>query len=197
MSELEVRGSEIYLQKEVVFEHGKKYLIKANSGRGKSSILNFIYGSNLSYDGSINFDNLDETNIISVRNNKLSYVFQDFKLFLDLSVIDNIKIKNNLTNHKTEQEILELINKVGLAHKENQLVKELSLGQRQRVSIIRSLCQPFEFLLLDEPFSHLDENNIKILTTIINEEIKFRKAGFILSTLNDEYLFKYDQVIKL
>ena len=197
MSELEVRGSEIYIQKEVVFEHGKKYLIKANSGRGKSSILNFIYGSNLSYDGSINFDNLDETNIISVRNNKLSYVFQDFKLFLDLSVIDNIKIKNNLTNHKTEQEILELINKVGLAHKENQLVKELSLGQRQRVSIIRSLCQPFEFLLLDEPFSHLDENNIKILTTIINEEIKFRKAGFILSTLNDEYLFKYDQVIKL
>ena len=174
MSELEVRGSEIYLQKEVVFEHGKKYLIKANSGSGKSSILNFIYGSNLSYDGSINFDNLDETNIISVRNNKLSYVFQDFKLFLDLSVIDNIKIKNNLTNHKTEQEILELINKVGLAHKENQLVKELSLGQRQRVSIIRSLCQPFEFLLLDEPFSHLDENNIKILTTIINEEIKFR-----------------------
>ena len=197
MSELEVRGSEIYIQKEVVFEHGKKYLIKANSGRGKSSILNFIYGSNLSYDGSINFDSLDETNIISVRNNKLSYVFQDFKLFLDLSVIDNIKIKNNLTNHKTEQEILELINKVGLAHKENQLVKELSLGQRQRVSIIRSLCQPFEFLLLDEPFSHLDENNIKILTTIINEEIKFRKAGFILSTLNDEYLFKYDQVIKL
>ena len=124
-------------------------------------------------------------------------MFQDFKLFNELTLLENIKIKNNLTSHKTDNEIDFLIDRLGLSHKRNQIVKSLSLGQKQRVAIIRSLCQPFDFLLLDEPFSHLDEENIKILTEIIDEEIKNQKAGFILTTLNNEYLFQYDKILNL
>ena len=196
MSESEVSGSDIYLQNEVAFNKGEKYLLKANSGHGKSSILNFIYGSNLNFDGKIEFDNNNDS-ILDIRKLKLSYVFQDFKLFSRLTLWENIKIKNNLTNFKTDPAILSLIDKLGLLEKKDQLAETLSLGQRQRVAIIRSLCQPFDLLLLDEPFSHLDESNIEILTTIINQELANQKAGFIMTTLNNEYLFKYDKILNL
>jgi putative ABC transport system ATP-binding protein len=197
MSELEVSGSDIYLQNEIIFQKGKKYLLKANSGHGKSSILNFIYDCNKNYTGKIIFEGNEDDSIISVRRKKLSYVFQDFKLFPKLTLWENIKIKNNLTNFKTDDHILMIIDKLGLSEKKDQLVETLSLGQKQRVSIIRSLCQPFDLLLLDEPFSHLDESNIEILTTIINQELLNQKAGFIMTTLNNEYLFKYDKILNL
>ena len=176
MSESEVSGSDIYLQNEIIFEKGKKYLLKANSGHGKSSILNFIYACNKNYTGNIFFNNKEDS-IISIRRTKLSYIFQDFKLFSNLTLFENIKIKNNLTNFKTDEEILNLIEKSGLLEKKDQKLNTLSLGQKQRTSIIRSLCQPFDFLLLDEPFSHLDERNIEILTSIINQEIENQNAG--------------------
>jgi putative ABC transport system ATP-binding protein len=197
MSELEVSGSDIYLQNQIFFEKRKKYLLKANSGHGKSSILNFIYDCNKNYTGKIIFEGNEDDSIISVRIKKLSYVFQDFKLFPKLTLWENIKIKNNLTNFKTDQEILNLIDKLGLSEKKDQLVETLSLGQKQRTAIIRSLCQPFDFLLLDEPFSHLDESNIEILKDIINHELENQNAGFIMTTLNNEYLFKYDKILNL
>ncbi len=123
--------------------------------------------------------------------------FKIFKLFPKLTLWENIKIKNNLTNFKTDEHILMLIDKLGLSEKKDQLVETLSLGQRQRVSIIRSLCQPFDFLLLDEPFSHLDESNIEILTTILDQELEDQDAGFIMTTLNNEYLFKYEKILNL
>ncbi|MBT7620364.1 MAG: methionine ABC transporter ATP-binding protein, partial [Flavobacteriales bacterium] len=74
MSELEVSGSDIYLQNEIIFQKGKKYLLKANSGHGKSSILNFIYDCNKNYTGKIIFEGNEDDSIISVRRKKLSYV---------------------------------------------------------------------------------------------------------------------------
>mgnify|MGYP005724657927 FL=1 len=128
MSELEVSGSDIYLQNEIIFQKGRKYLLKANSGHGKSSILNFIYDCNNNYTGKIIFEGNEDDSIISVRREKLSYVFQDFKLFSRLTLWENIKIKNNLTNFKTDLEILSLIDKLGLLEKKDQLAETLSLG---------------------------------------------------------------------
>jgi len=196
MSESEVSGSDIYLQNEIVFEQGKKYLLKANSGHGKSSILNFIYDCNKNYTGNIFFNNKEDS-IISIRRTKLSYIFQDFKLFSKLTLWENIKIKNNLTNFKTDEEILNLIENSGLIEKKDQKLDTLSLGQKQRTAIIRSLCQPFDILLLDEPFSHLDERNIEIFTNIINQELENQNAGLIMTTLDNEYLFKYDKILNL
>ena len=218
MSDNEVAKSDVYL-KNITLEQANKYLIKANSGQGKSSILNFIYGSNRQYDGSIAIkysnekEQLTSTNtdtskssisssaflesLPKFRKSVFSYVFQDFKLFSQLTLWDNIKIKNNLTNYKTDEQIKDLINQVGLSEKEHQAIETLSLGQRQRVAIIRALCQPFKYLLLDEPFSHLDEDNISILTKIIEQELEIQKAGLVITTLNNEYLFKYDKILKL
>ena len=146
---------------------------------------------------NIIFNGASFDSLIENRRTKLSYVFQDFKLFSELTLWENIKIKNNLTNHKADKEIKVLIERLGLSHKNDQLVKTLSLGQRQRVSIIRALCQPFDFLLLDEPFSHLDEENIKIISKVIDIELENQNAGFIMTTLNNEYVFQYDKILNL
>ncbi len=198
MSTAELSGSKVYLQENVLFSKGNKYLIKASSGHGKSSILNFIYGSNFNYDGEILYNKkINKNEIFSLRRSSLSYVFQDFKLFNELSVFDNIILKNKLTNHKTETEIEDLLSRVQLGHKRDALVKNLSLGQRQRVAIIRALCQPFDFILLDEPFSHLDKENTQILTKIINKEVEEQQAGLIITTLNNTYYFEYDTILNL
>ena len=197
MSESEVSGSDVYLKKNINLESGKNYLFKANSGSGKSSILNFIYQSNENFEGSIQYKNIRYKNKIDIRKKFISYVFQDFKLFGNLSVWDNIKIKNNLTVHKTDKEINDLLNKIGLGEKKDSLVNKLSIGQRQRTAIVRSLCQPFKFLLLDEPFSNLDKDNITIITKILNNELENKAAGLIVTTLNNKYLFSYNKIFKL
>lgn len=199
MSESEVSGSDIFLNDGLIFYKEKKYLIQANSGHGKSSVLNFIYGSNRNFLGEITYDSkkLNPKELFSLRQKNISYVFQDLKLFEELSLFENIELKNKLTHHKTKNQIFELIEKVGLGDKKDQKIKTLSLGQRQRVAIIRALCQPFQILLMDEPFSHLDKNNMEILTKIIHKELEIQKASLLLTSLNESYLFSYDKVLNL
>ncbi len=196
MSEEEIASSDIYLQENVVFEKGKKYMIRASSGRGKSSLLNFIYGSIFNYDGSISYP-IPVKNSFELRQDCLSYVFQDLKLFSELSLMENIRLKNELTNHKTETEIEEWLRMAQLDYKKDSPVKTLSLGQRQRAAILRALCQPFQFLLLDEPFSHLDKKNTALFVSIILSEIEKQDAGIILTSLDKELLFEYDHVLNL
>lgn len=198
MSEDEISSSDIYLCDHVVFEKGKKYLVRAHSGHGKSSFLNILYGSNVQYSGSIQFESIPEKlSIFDLRKSHLSYVFQDFKLFPELSVFENLQIKNVLTDCKSPAEMDGLISRVQLAHKRDTLVKNLSIGQQQRVAILRALCQPFDFIFLDEPFSHLDPNNVQILTEILNEECKKNEAGLIITSLDEPYFFDYDHFLNL
>ena len=95
-----------------MFESPKKYLINANSGVGKTSFLNLIFAINFSYNGDILYDNINiksNSNLIQkLRKETISYVFQDFKLFPNISAIDNINLKNNLTNYKTNSQISEM-----------------------------------------------------------------------------------------
>ena len=197
MSDAEISASDIYLHESVIFENGKKYLIKANSGRGKTSLLNFIYGSNANFNGIINYNRFSNDNTFDYRKSKISYVFQDFKLFSELTVFENIQLKNTLTSYKSVDEIYMLIDRVLLGYKKDSLVKNLSLGQKQRVAILRALCQPFEFLLLDEPFSHLDKENILIITELVNREVQKQNASLIMTSLVETNLFDFDKTFKL
>jgi putative ABC transport system ATP-binding protein len=197
MSDAEISASDIYLQESVKFENGKKYLIIANSGHGKTSVLNFIFGSNINFNGIINYNGFSNDDSLDYRKSKISYVFQDFKLFSDLTVFENIQLKNTLTKYKTIDEIYTLIEKVYLGHKKDSFVKNLSLGQKQRVAILRALCQPFELLLLDEPFSHLDKENKLIITNLINQEVQKQNASLIMTSLVETNPFDFDKILSL
>lgn len=195
MSEAEILPSDIYLQRDLSLHSGEYYLIHAPSGKGKSSLLNFIYGINLQYDGEITIDHLAAD--FSLRISGISYLFQDLRLFPELTAMENILLKNQLTDFKNIPEIEDLLFRFSLLPKRNEPVQNLSLGQRQRIALIRALCQPFRFILLDEPFSHIDLKNKEIATEIILQEVEKQQAGIILTSLQDHCPFPNMHILKL
>lgn len=198
MEEAELHPSDIYLREEVVFAPAKRYLIRAQSGRGKTSLLSFIYGDRDTYEGTITYDGVARPkDLFSYRSNKLSYLFQDLRLFPSLTAKENIQLKNRLTGYFSSEQVSQLLERVGLAHKVDTPLAALSLGQRQRVAFLRALAQPFEVLLLDEPFSHLDEANTHLLCEFLQEECSQRGATLLMTSLEVNNLLNYDQVLQL
>jgi len=183
-------------------ESGQKYLVKAASGSGKSSFFNFLYGLNNKFTGAIQFDGKDilsytEPEWTQLRRKKISIVFQGLRLFPELTALENIQLKNQLTAHKTEAEILAYMKRLDvdqLAHKQ---AETLSYGQQQRVAIVRALCQPFELLLLDEPFSHIDDVQIANATSLILEEVSQRNATLVIASLGNSYNIDYTKTLLL
>ena len=198
MEEAELHPSDIYLREEVFFAPAKRYLIRAQSGRGKTSLLSFIYGDRDTYEGTITYDGVARPkDFFSYRSNKLSYLFQDLRLFPSLTAKENIQLKNRLTGYFSSEQVSQLLERVGLAHKVDTPLAALSLGQRQRVAFLRALAQPFEVLLLDEPFSHLDEVNTHLLCELLQEECSQRGATLLMTSLEVNDLLNYDQVLQL
>ena len=201
MSESEVAGSDIYLQPSVVFEQGRKYMVCARSGHGKTSLLNFIYGISDQYDGSIERKaesgerraESGECLPISV----ISYMFQDLGLFPELTAMENVQLKNRLTDFKSDSEIERMLDALLPEGKKHQPVATLSLGQRQRVAAVRALCQPMRFLLLDEPFSHLDHDTAAQVAAMISAEVERQGAGLIVTALDPTDLFRFDKTMRL
>ena len=201
ISDTEASVSEIW-RHEAVFRKGEYHLVSAVSGAGKSSLLSYIFGERRDYAGDIFYDDgkidsLHPGEWSEVRQNQISFVFQGLRLFSELTAFENIDIKNRLSRHKTDDEIMCLLDRAGLAAKRNERAARLSYGQQQRVAVIRALCQPFDFLLMDEPFSHLDDANIEIMSNIITDELRNKRAGLILCSLGAEYPFEYNRRWKL
>jgi len=198
MLEQDTSGSGIWGADSLLFEQGEHYAIEAASGRGKTSLLSIIFGLRTDYQGEVY---IDEENIrllgakgwSELRKHKFSFIFQGLELFNDLTAIENIRLKNVITNHKTAAEIRNMADSLGMEPFLHKKAGILSFGQQQRVAIIRALCQPFTFLLADECFSHIDRENSLIAFDLIREECKRQGAGLILTSLNgtDEYEIKH------
>ena len=193
--------SDIWHQ-DLFFRKGKMYLIEAASGTGKSSLCSYIYGYRNDYQGIINFD---ETNIkaysvkqwIDLRKHSLSMLFQDLRIFTELTALENVQLKNNLTGYKKKKEVLVYFEQLGIADKINVKAGKLSFGQQQRVAFIRALCQPFDFLFLDEPISHLDNENSRIMGEIITAEVERQGAGVIATSIGKHIDLPYDHIFQL
>ena len=183
-------------------ESGQKVLLNAASGKGKSTFTFSIFGLRNDYDGKILFDGKEISSLsldewTTIRQNKLAVVFQDLQLFPNFTVRENLLLKSELQPVFTEEEIRQFVIRLGLESKWNQACGILSMGQQQRIAIIRALVQPFEWLILDEPFSHLDDENTQIALQLINEITDKNKAGFVLTSLGEHYNFKYNNELYL
>jgi ABC-type lipoprotein export system ATPase subunit len=181
---------------------GKKIFISAPSGKGKTTFQLMLYGIRKDYEGTIKLDGkdirtFDLKNWSEIRQNKLSIIFQDLRLFPDLTALENIELKNNLSGHKTKEQIIQMAENLGVASFMNKKAGILSYGQRQRMAIIRAMCQPFELLLMDEPFSHLDKENIEKACSLIKTETELNRAGYIIASLGDRYSLDYDLTVHL
>lgn len=185
-----IRQSEVWLRDELTLERGCRVCIQAESGGGKSSLLSFIYGNRFDYIGSILFDGQESRRLsvddwCELRTRHLALLPQELRLFPELSVMQNLQLKNRLTDHKTEAEMLTMLEHLGIREKAQERVGLLSVGQQQRVAIVRAVCQPFDFLLLDEPVSHLDRANNLIAASIVEEEALRQGAGIVSTSVGN------------
>lgn len=183
-------------------EKGKRYLVTAPSGKGKSTFIYAMYGLRKDYSGQLSFENqdvkqFDLDNWATIRQENVAIVFQDLRLFLNLNGLENIQLKSELINTKSTKQIKVMAKRLGVDTILGQTCGTMSYGQRQRIAIIRALCQPFDYLFLDEPFSHLDEANIKVACELIEEVCEEQNSGFILVSLGENYFLKYDETLRL
>jgi putative ABC transport system ATP-binding protein len=91
----------------------------------------------------------------------------------------------------------EMAARLGISHILHQKAGLCSYGEQQRIAIIRALMQPFDWLIMDEPFSHLDNENIEKAAALITAECNKRNAGFIITDLEDDTHFNYTRQYQL
>ena len=189
-------------EQDVTFEKGGLYLLEANSGKGKSTFCSYILGYRNDYNGQVLFDGADTRSLkvadwVDIRTRHLSYLFQELRLFPELTAFENVEIKNKLTGFKTRKQIIEWFDMLGIGDKVDAKIGHMSFGQQQRVAMLRALVQPFDFILADEPISHLDDTNSNIMGELMMSEAKAQGAGVLVTSIGKHMDLDYEKVFRL
>ena len=176
---------------DITFEKGKSYMLLGASGCGKSTLLNMIAGILSPEKGTIEIAGEDITKKSQkqkdkFRIEKIGYIFQDFKLIDEMTVMDNISIlrleKVDISGIDDVLESLEILDK------KNKKVKHLSGGEKQRVAIARAIVKKPEIILADEPTGNL---NFSIGEAVIKQLVEIPKGKTLIAVTHDERLGKY------
>ena len=184
--------------KDMVFESGKSYVLLGASGCGKSTLLNMIAGILSPESGEIAIDGQNMTALSQkekdlFRIKKIGYIFQDFKLITDMTVMDNINILRLEGVDTSGAEAV--LKSLDILDKKNKKVKNLSGGERQRVAIARAIVKSPEIILADEPTGNL---NFTIGEAVIKQLTDIAKGKTLIAVTHDDRLCKYfDYVIDM
>lgn len=176
--------------------------MEAESGKGKSTFCSYLLGYRHDYTGELYFDDhlasrLRVADWVAIRQSHVSHLFQELRLFPELTAMENVEIKNKLTGFKTPEEIADWFERLGIADKRDAKIGLMSFGQQQRVALMRSLAQPFDFILADEPISHLDDHNSKVMGDLLMEEARKQGAGVIITSIGKHMALDYDKTLSL
>lgn len=188
--------------KDVTFQKGHLYLLESASGRGKSTFCSYLLGYRNDYSGQVLFDGHDTRAFrtlqwTDVRKSHVSLLFQELRLFPELTAWENVEIKNRLTSHTAAETIRRWFDMLDIGDKKDALIGEMSYGQQQRVALMRALVQPYDFIVLDEPISHLDDQNAAIMGEIVMEEARRQGAGVIMTSIGKHIPLNYEKTVRL
>ena len=184
--------------KDMTFESEKSYMLLGASGCGKSTLLNMIAGILSPTHGDIfingkNMAKASQKEKDKFRIQNIGYIFQDFKLINEMTVLDNIHILR-LEGVDTSNASA-LLQDLGIEEKKNSKIKHLSGGQKQRVAIARALVKAPQIILADEPTGNL---NFAIGEQVIQELVHIAQGKTLIAVTHDERLAKYfDEVIDM
>ena len=184
----------------LILDSGKRHLVSGVSGLGKSTLLHLLCGIRRDFSGQILINGSDssaftEEDWTNLRSRQVALLFQDLRLFPTLTARENMELLPARDENAISPEAM--AERLGMTEYMDKPCGILSQGQRQRMALIRVLSRSFELLLLDEPFSHLDDENTQRAHELVEEELGRRQAGLVLSALEDTSGFAIDCTWKL
>ena len=173
---------------------GELLSVYGPSGSGKTTLLFLLGGFDKPTSGrilmeGIEISNIDEQRLSKIRRSTVGFVFQNYNLVEELTVLENVQL-TMMFEGKPEEEMRErtseLLNKVGLVGKERHRPSQLSAGEQQRVAIARALANRPRLVLMDEPTGNLDQDNSRAIMQLVTSVMRADGVTFIIATHNLE-----------
>lgn len=187
-------GEELFNNINFSMDNGEFVFLIGKSGTGKSTLLQMIYMNIFPNSGEVVFDKYSSLKIktrdLPLLRRKLGIVFQDFKLLKDRNIYQNLEFILEVTNCSEAQikkKINDALSDVGLLHKKNSFVHELSGGEKQRIAIARAIINDPVLILADEPTGNLDPETSKDIMEIL-KKINLKGTAVLFATHNYELL---------
>ena len=184
-------------------ERGKFTAIVGRSGSGKSTFLHLLGGLDRPDSGKVliegkNIYKLRENHLAAFRRKKIGFIFQDFNLIPSLSVWENVVLPLGLDGKKVnKQEIMDILEKIGLDHKKDAMPNTLSGGEKQRVAIARALAGSPAIILADEPTGNLDSKTELEVMTLLKNCVKEYNQTLVMITHDETIAQMADRIIMI
>ena len=187
----------------LTIQKGQLVAICGQSGAGKSTLLQILASLDNPSSGLIKYDDntiesIKNSNLSSIRLNNFGFVYQFHHLLEDLTVIENISIPIEISNKSIKKdEIIKIIDEVGLLHRINHHPWKLSGGEKQRVAIARALINKPDFIFLDEPTGNLDEDNAEIIQNLLIDISRKHEIALITASHDSNFIRNFDKIYKI
>jgi len=158
--------------------------IKGENGTGKTSLLRILAGLALPVCGETTFDGYDCYKYRSEYNEQLAFMGHKLGIKLELTPVENIHSYCELAKSRTEQQVLDVLEKVGLYGFEDMYCNQLSAGQKRRVALAQAILSETRLWILDEPFTSLDVSGVEFFLQMIQQHVA--RGGMVLLTTHQE-----------
>lgn len=182
---------------------GEMVALWGASGSGKSTLLHLLGGLDVPDSGEIAVCSLDprrEAHRLELRRRHLGFVFQLHNLIPDLTVAENLRVPalaSGAPAALTRQRVRELAEAVGIAHRLEHRIQDISGGERQRTAICRALMNSPRLLLADEPTGSLDEETGDTVFTLLRHLVQTRGIAVVLATHERRFAEQCDRLLKV
>jgi ABC-type lipoprotein export system ATPase subunit len=174
-----------------------------SSGSGKSTLLHLLGGLDVPDEGELSvcgLDPRDEAHRLELRRKHLGFVFQLHNLIPDLTVAENLRVPALAAGMATDvarARLRELAEAVGIGHRLEHRIQDISGGERQRTAICRALMNSPRLLLADEPTGSLDEATGDTVFSLLRGLVKERGIAVVLATHERRFAEQCDRLLRV
>ncbi len=178
---------------DLMLEHGDYVSIRGRSGSGKTTLLNIVGTLDTPTGGEVLYDGIDpftfkDAELSRFRNHKIGFVFQEFELLPELTVLGNVALVPQIGGVKKKEAqrlAAAVLDRVGMKERAQHYPSELSGGEKQRVAVARAIVNDPEIVLCDEPTGELDEANVTAVMQVLDDLNRSGKTLLVV-THSDE-----------